>query len=123
MRMMAFHLYLLLAATAPAAAADLVGPATVVDGDTIDIGDDRIRLWGIDAPERHAPGGPEASAWLAALLDGRTVRCVDTGGRSYERIVAQCFLADTGEDLAWLLIDAGHAVDWPRYSGGHYSRR
>jgi endonuclease YncB( thermonuclease family) len=30
---------------------DLIGQATVVDGDTIEIHGNRIRLWGIDAPE------------------------------------------------------------------------
>jgi endonuclease YncB( thermonuclease family) len=33
-------------------AADLVGTARVIDGDTIAIAGVRIRLWGIDAPER-----------------------------------------------------------------------
>jgi endonuclease YncB( thermonuclease family) len=31
--------------------ADITGPATVIDGDTIDIEGRRIRLYGIDAPE------------------------------------------------------------------------
>lgn len=39
----------LLATTA--AAEDLVGRASVIDGDTIEIHGTRIRLWGIDAPE------------------------------------------------------------------------
>jgi endonuclease YncB( thermonuclease family) len=36
-----------------AAASDLSGTARVIDGDTIAIGNTRIRLWGIDAPERE----------------------------------------------------------------------
>jgi endonuclease YncB( thermonuclease family) len=34
-----------------AGAEDLVGQASVIDGDTIEIHGTRIRLWGIDAPE------------------------------------------------------------------------
>jgi endonuclease YncB( thermonuclease family) len=35
----------------PCTAADLVGQATVIDGDTMEIHGTRIRLYGIDAPE------------------------------------------------------------------------
>ncbi len=31
--------------------ADITGPARIIDGDTIDIAGERIRLHGIDAPE------------------------------------------------------------------------
>ena len=37
----------------PAAAADIIGTATVIDGDTIRIGATTIRLYGIDAPEKR----------------------------------------------------------------------
>ncbi|WP_333924357.1 thermonuclease family protein [Bradyrhizobium sp. CCBAU 21362] len=40
-----------LAAACPTAAHDIVGRASVIDGDTIEIHGTRIRLWGIDAPE------------------------------------------------------------------------
>jgi endonuclease YncB( thermonuclease family) len=35
---------------APAFTDDLVGQASIVDGDTLEIHGARIRLWGIDAP-------------------------------------------------------------------------
>ena len=65
---------------------DLEGPyavARVVDGDTIHVqtpsGDVTVRLIGIDTPETVAPGrpvgcyGPESSAEVRRLLDGRSV--------------------------------------------------
>jgi endonuclease YncB( thermonuclease family) len=35
---------------------DLIGQASIVDGDPLEIHETRIRLWGIDAPERNSYG-------------------------------------------------------------------
>jgi endonuclease YncB( thermonuclease family) len=43
--------WLLLVPIRAAIAADLIGRATIIDGDTLEIHGTRIRLWGIDAPE------------------------------------------------------------------------
>ena len=40
---------LMLAAASPVS---LSGQARVVDGDTFTLGSERVRMWGIDAPER-----------------------------------------------------------------------
>ena len=42
---------ILLLATAAAASEPIVGRASVIDGDTLEIHGTRIRLWGVDAPE------------------------------------------------------------------------
>lgn len=59
-----------------------VGDVTVVDGDTLRIGDASLRLDGIDAPEhdqicvgRHQNCGPDASRHLATLLEDMTIVC------------------------------------------------
>ena len=92
--------------------------AFAVDGDVIDIDGHRIRLFGIDAPERHDIGGTAATLALQGLLDrGFTCQPVDVD--RYGRTVAICFLED-GTDLACALVAMGHAADWPRYSGGKY---
>jgi endonuclease YncB( thermonuclease family) len=42
---------LVFASTCVACAADLIGQASVINGDTLEIHGARICLWGIDAPE------------------------------------------------------------------------
>ncbi|MEM1314937.1 MAG: hypothetical protein AAGI51_10310 [Pseudomonadota bacterium] len=71
-------------------AAPLEGPARVVDGDTLRLGGERVRLEAIDAPERDrrcedAVGrayarGRAATEALRRLIRGRTVRCEGLGG-------------------------------------------
>ena len=73
------------------------GPARVVDGDTMDVRGTRIRLFGIDAPERDQMCRDRKRSWACgqratrALRDrigNRTVRC-DERDRE-DRIVAVC---------------------------------
>ena len=51
MRSLLAGILALVVAAAPLLAADLQGPARVIDGDTIEIAGRRVRLHGIDAPE------------------------------------------------------------------------
>jgi len=44
-------LLMFLSVWSPAVAGDLIGQASIIDGDTLEIHGTRIRLWGIDAPE------------------------------------------------------------------------
>lgn len=103
---------------------------SITDGDTFRIGDRAVRLCGVNSPERDERGYSEAGAYLGRLIDGRSVSCRGVGGgsvcdgrsdpTSYNRVVATCFV--NGQDVAAEMVRAGHAVDWPRYSGGHYAR-
>ena len=108
-----------------AAAADTVrGPARVVDGDTLRIGDARIRLHGIDAPESgqtctDASGriwscGPEATAALRELVGNRAVGCAVRDTDRYGRLVAVCSLS--GIDLNAWMVENGRALAHRRYS-------
>ncbi len=63
---------------------DISGTPRVVDGDTIIIGEERIRLYGIDAPEQRQSCleddlewacGEEATATLKNMVGGRVVDC------------------------------------------------
>ena len=101
--------------------ADLSGIARVLDGDTIEIGTQRIRLWGVDAPEgrqsclagsRRWPCGRRATAALAGRIAGRSVTCEERDRDG--RIVAVC--RHGGRDVNAWLVREGWALAYRRYS-------
>jgi endonuclease YncB( thermonuclease family) len=101
---------------------DFTGRVTrVVDGDTfwIDSAEVRIRIWGLDAPERDRAGGSAATAELSRLIAGRTLTCRQRDIDRYGRIVGQCFLPD-GRDITAAMIASGTAREFCRFSGNHY---
>ena len=111
-------------------AEQLVGRASVIDGDTIEIAGQRVRLNGIDAPESwqacsDAAGKPyrcgkEAAFALDVFLSkSRPIRCVGHGKDRYRRVVADCFRADGQSVNSWL-VRQGWAIDWLRYSKGAF---
>ncbi len=118
----------LFASALSANAVEIVGRATVIDGDTIEISGQRIRLVGISAPEswqlcKNAAGksyrcGNEAAFALHDFLAAsRPTRCAVHGRDGYRRLAADCARADGVKVNAWL-VRQGLAVDWPRYSKG-----
>lgn len=97
----------------------LTGTCYVIDGDTIMIRNTRIRLWGIDAPELDHSYGHKSKWALIHLTKGRKVTAIFDGTGSHERAVALCKLED-GTDLSAALVQQGLALDWPKFSKGHY---
>lgn len=110
------------------AAAPIAGKVRVVDGDTFDIGRERIRLLGIDAPERNQqcadaarrqwPCGRRAEVALRTWLGTAPVRCVPAYRDRDNRPVARC--TARGRDIAAWLVENGWALDYPRYSNGAF---
>jgi len=100
------------------------GLASVVDGDTIVVNETRIRLEGIDAPEagqtcrRRLPGwwacGTEATGALAALTEGKQVRCEPRGLDRFGRTLGVCYLGE--KDVNAWMVRQGHAWAFVRYS-------
>lgn len=112
------------AALTPAAASPSAAPVRVIDGDTLELDGERIRLFGVDAPEggqscaSGAPG-PTATAALEALVLGRALRCEGGDRDRYGRRVAVCFAG--GEDVGAALVRAGWAWNYTRYAGDRYA--
>lgn len=115
---------LVVAAPGHSASKRVSGVASVIDGDTIEIHGERVRLFGIDAPEsaqlcRRSDGSPWRCGQHAALalhdhIARRTVICVEDDVDRYGRMVAHCYLGS--EDLsAWLVVN-GWAVAFRKYS-------
>lgn len=87
------------------------GEVRTVDGDTIVLDGVRVRLFGIDAPERGQPGAREATDNLRRLIGSKRVECmpVDYDKRN-ERPVSLCSVE--GRDLSLAQVRGGHAVVW-----------
>lgn len=98
----------------------VTGRCYVIDGDTIQIGNVRLRLAGIDAPELDHPWGKAAKGTLMTLCKGHMVRAEISPELSYDRLVATCYLPD-GRDLCAEMVRLGAALDWPKFSGGRYA--
>ncbi len=76
----------------------------IPDGDSIDLSDGRrVRLLGIDAPERGQCGASESAQFLYSLTHGRVVRLKDTVKDSYGRILANVILMPHFPEYFWQL--------------------
>lgn len=112
------------ARVAETARSPVIGIAHVLDGDTIDISGQRIRLEGIDAPEggqrcnRRVIGewscGTAATYALIGLVQGRAVSCDDRGTDKYSRMLAICFV--DGRDINAEMVRLGLAWAYVKYS-------
>jgi micrococcal nuclease len=89
------------------------------DADTIVVSGTPVRLEGVDAPELGTKSGQDAKRWMVNYLRGKAISCDLTGDRTGDRYVGVCF-AD-GKDIGAAVIEAGHALDCRRYSGGRYA--
>jgi endonuclease YncB( thermonuclease family) len=113
-------LAVLLLASSAANADTIVGRASVIDGDTLEIHDERIRILDIDAPESsqtctHDDGtewrcGQHAALELQAVLDQQTVTCETERKDRYGRWLARCRAKDI--DIAVWMAGHGWAVPY-----------
>jgi endonuclease YncB( thermonuclease family) len=74
----------------------------------------KVRLRGIDAPERGQPFSDAAKRALSALAFGKRVQVRPTGKDRYGRTLADVFAAEEWVNLR--LVEGGHAWRFDRHS-------
>lgn len=91
----------------------------VVDGDTFDILDasatTRIRLFGVDAPERGQAFNKRAKAFMDSLVAGKHIRVVVRDKDRYGRTVGDAYLSN-GTYVNAEIVRAGYAWQFRKYS-------
>lgn len=110
------------------AASPLWGIGRAGDGDSLTVGEARVRLFGIDAPEfnqsctrggREWSCGAAAAEELAKLVNGKQVRCVSTGTDQHKRALGRCTVGTL--DVNRAMVAGGHAIAFRRYSTDYVS--
>jgi endonuclease YncB( thermonuclease family) len=101
------------------------GRASVIDGDTMDIHGQRIRIWGIDAPEGGQLGVKNGRQWrcghdcaqaLVDFIGSETVHWTRCDQDEFGRIVGRCNIR--GRDVGDWMVRNGWALDYPQFSNG-----
>ena len=91
----------------------------IVDGDTYDIllngNQTRIRMYGIDAPERGMDYYKISKEYLGHLCENKVIRIIKISTDKYGRIIAKSFLPD-GREIGAEMIKAGLAWHFKKYS-------
>ena len=111
----------------------IIGKANVTDGDTIKINDQKIRLFGIDAPEtkqfckevylsflifnfkRDYKCGEKSTNALKKKIKDKKIRClIENKKDRYRRNIGICYLKK--QDINSWLVKNGYAIAYRRYS-------
>tara|TARA_Y100001958_G_C21103891_1_gene452973 strand:- start:142 stop:660 length:519 start_codon:yes stop_codon:yes gene_type:complete len=116
----------------PASSETLFGKASVVDGDTIVIEKKKIRLHGIDAPEKkqickrdylsisfftftkNYQCGLVSKVKLENLLKNNEIKCIIRGSDFYKRKIGTCYRNKININ-SWMVRN-GYAVAYEKYS-------
>ena len=117
----------------PVFSKEIKGIATVVDGDTIKINKKKIRLFGIDAPEKEQickkvylsffifnfkkdyKCGEKSTLVLLKKIKDKKVKCILGENKDrYKRNIGTCYVKN--QDINKWLVKNGHALAYKRYS-------
>ena len=114
----------------------ITGIARVIDGDTIELNNLKIRFGGIDAPESYFKGksqtcrllinndkvycGKLSKLALQKKISDKFIICHPESKDKYKRIIAECFLET--ESLSSYMVKNGFAFDYEKYSKGKFRK-
>ena len=92
----------------------------VIDGDSLEIGSERIRLMGIDAPEyiqqcknkkgKKYPCGITSKEYLQKLVEHNPIVCKVHKKDQYERNLCTCYTQN--KDINAEMVSSGHAITY-----------
>lgn len=115
-----FSIFLIVFTALNLLSAEMTGKVvSVADGDTITIienldnGRFKIRLYGIDAPEKKQDFGQKAKQYLSSLIFGKVVKIKFTEIDRYGRIIGKVYLNDNEINIE--MLKAGMAWHYSRY--------
>lgn len=123
MRTWTTALALVAASSVGAHAQVITGSATAADGDSLIVAGQKVRLFGIDAPELNQTCQRDGETWacgqaakeqLSALVAGVQVQCKRLSTDSYGRAVSTCQAG--AEDLNRVMVENGWATAYREYS-------
>ena len=101
----------------------ILGRAYVIDGDTIHIDNNKIRLHGIDAPEIKQKCFENGEEWrcglkskiaLENLISNQIVYCETINVDKYRRFIATCFV--NNQNINQHMVVKGWAIAYRYYS-------
>ena len=101
----------------------IIGNARVIDGDTININNNKIRLHGIDAPETKQTCKLDSVDWfcgkqsteeLKKIINDQSVECTVSDIDIYNRYVAICLVNEL--NLNQWMVKNGWAIAYRYYS-------
>ena len=105
-------------------ASEIYGHPVITDGDTIKISNNKIRLHGIDAPEKNQKCyknkkkyncGVVAAKQLTKKINKKLVKCLTQKNKDrYNRFIGICFVEL--ENLNKWMVRNGYAIAYKRYS-------
>lgn len=87
----------------------------IIDGDTVEVYHlvpAKVRLWGINAPEKNTQAGKESAVYLKSVLkEGQIVRARLFGTEKFGRTLGD-FQGRDGWWISKMMVDSKNAVKW-----------
>ena len=123
-KILIFNLFFILISLSTVSSGKTIfGKAKVIDGDTININKNKIRLHAIDAPETNQTCkknskdwncGVESTNFLKELIDNNKIECITKGKDRYNRFIGICYKDNL--DLNSAMVLNGWAIAYRYYS-------